>query len=201
MARPRRSENTRQQLLELGAALLSEKGYNGTGIKEILDAAKVPKGSFYNFFKSKEDFASEIIENYGTDLFAKMDAFLASSQDYPAAEVLKTLQLAALRVIESKHYRQTCLIGSLASEIASSSDQCRLQLDDLYEQWVARLERIIGRGQQQGDFRQDIEARVLAELFWNQWQGSLVRLKVEMTSEGSLQTLDAMLKLLYSSER
>lgn len=201
MARPRRSENTRQQLLEQGAALLSEKGYNGTGIKEILDAAQVPKGSFYNFFKSKEDFAGEIIENYGTDLFAKMDAFLASSQSYPAAEVLKTLQLAALKVIESKQYRQTCLIGSLASEIAASSDRCRLQLDSLYEQWVARLESIIERGQQQGDFRQDIAARVLAELFWNQWQGSLVRLKVEMASEGSLQTLDAMLKLLYSSER
>lgn len=201
MARPRRSEHSRQQLLELGAAMLSEKGYNGTGIKEILDAANVPKGSFYNFFSSKEDFAAEIIANYGTDLFAKMDAFLASSENYPAAEVLKTLQIAALKVIESKEYRQTCLIGSMASEIAASSDQCRQQLDNLYERWVARLERVIGRGQQQGDFRQDIEARVLAELFWNQWQGSLVRIKVEMNSDGSLQTLDAMLQLLYSSER
>lgn len=201
MARPRRSEHSRQQLLELGAAMLSEKGYNGTGIKEILDAANVPKGSFYNFFSSKEDFAAEIIANYGTDLFAKMDAFLASSESYPAAEVLKTLQIAALKVIESKEYRQTCLIGSMASEIAASSDQCRQQLDNLYERWVARLEKVIGRGQQQGDFRQDIEARVLAELFWNQWQGSLVRIKVEMNSDGSLQTLDAMLQLLYSSER
>lgn len=201
MARPRRSEHSRQQLLELGAAMLSEKGYNGTGIKEILDAANVPKGSFYNFFSSKEDFAAEIIANYGTDLFAKMDAFLASSENYPAAEVLKTLQIAALKVIESKEYRQTCLIGSMASEIAASSDQCRQQLDNLYERWVARLEKVIGRGQQQGDFRQDIEARVLAELFWNQWQGSLVRIKVEMNSDGSLQTLDAMLQLLYSSER
>jgi len=201
MARPRRSEHSRQQLLELGAAMLSEKGYNGTGIKEILDAANVPKGSFYNFFSSKEDFAAEIIANYGTDLFAKMDAFLASSENYPAAEVLKTLQIAALKVIESKEYRQTCLIGSMASEIAASSDQCRQQLDNLYERWVARLEKVIGRGQRQGDFRQDIEARVLAELFWNQWQGSLVRIKVEMNSDGSLQTLDAMLQLLYSSER
>ncbi|WP_420588683.1 TetR/AcrR family transcriptional regulator [Bacterioplanoides sp.] len=201
MARPRRSEHSRQQLLELGGAMLSEKGYNGTGIKEILDAANVPKGSFYNFFSSKEDFAAEIIANYGTDLFAKMDAFLASSENYPAAEVLKTLQIAALKVIESKEYRQTCLIGSMASEIAASSDQCRQQLDNLYERWVARLEKVIGRGQQQGDFRQDIEARVLAELFWNQWQGSLVRIKVEMNSDGSLQTLDAMLQLLYSSER
>ena len=201
MARPRRSEHSRQQLLELGAAMLSEKGYNGTGIKEILDAANVPKGSFYNFFSSKEDFAAEIIANYGTDLFAKMDAFLASSEGYPAAEVLKTLQIAALKVIESKDYRQTCLIGSLASEIASSSDQCRQQLDNLYERWVGRLEKVISRGQQQGDFRQDIAARVLAELFWNQWQGSLLRIKVEMDSEGLRQTLDAMLKLLYSPER
>ena len=57
MARPRRSENTRQELLELGVRLLSENGYNGTGLKQILDEAGVPKGSFYNYFPSKEAYA------------------------------------------------------------------------------------------------------------------------------------------------
>ena len=54
MARPRKSEHSRQDLLDTGSRMLTEFGYHGTGIKQVLDAVGVPKGSFYNFFPSKE---------------------------------------------------------------------------------------------------------------------------------------------------
>ena len=200
MARPRRSEQTRQDLLDLGVSLLAEKGYNGTGIKEILDLAKVPKGSFYNFFASKEEFAVEIISHYADDLFAKMDALISSAGKHPASEVLKTIQLAAFITAESDDFRKTCLIGSLASEIAASSEACRTQLIKINDQWLERLERLILRGQEEGEFRKDISAEVMAGLFWNQWQGALLRLKVEKTAEGAKQTLDALFKLLYIAD-
>ena len=53
MARPRRSEQTREVLIEEGIRQLAAHGYHGTGIKQILDAVCVPKGSFYNYFDSK----------------------------------------------------------------------------------------------------------------------------------------------------
>ncbi|MDB5769038.1 MAG: transcriptional regulator, TetR family, partial [Collimonas fungivorans] len=56
--------DTRATLLETGLRLFAEQGYNGTGIKEIVDATGVPKGSFYNYFKSKEDFGAEVISFY-----------------------------------------------------------------------------------------------------------------------------------------
>jgi len=52
--------NTRKRIIETGAAIIHRKGFNHTGIQEILNAAKVPKGSFYNYFKSKEDFGLQI---------------------------------------------------------------------------------------------------------------------------------------------
>jgi TetR/AcrR family transcriptional repressor of nem operon len=51
-------EDTKQRLLMTGAEIMHLKGFNHTGIQEILDKAGVPKGSFYNYFKSKEDFVS-----------------------------------------------------------------------------------------------------------------------------------------------
>lgn len=200
MARPRRSEKTRQDLLDLGVSVLSEKGYNGTGIKEILDSANVPKGSFYNFFKSKEDFAVEIIEHYGQDALSKMDAFIASAQDYPADEVLKTIYQTTLKAVAAQGCRKTCLVGSLASEIGASSDACRDALDQQHQQWLIRLNKLIATGQQQGKFRADIESTTLAGVFWNQWQGSLLTLKVDQTVNGAKETLDAMLKLLYIAD-
>jgi len=47
------------------------KGYNDTGIQEIIDKAGLPKGSFYNFFKSKEDFGLLVID-YFMEFYAKI---------------------------------------------------------------------------------------------------------------------------------
>ena len=55
-------QNTRQKILEVGAEIIHLKGYNHTGLQEILQAAGVPKGSFYNYFKNKEDFGLQVID-------------------------------------------------------------------------------------------------------------------------------------------
>ena len=57
-----KKSQTRTKLLQTGLRLLAENGFNGTGIKEIVDEVGVPKGSFYYYFKSKEDFTVEIIQ-------------------------------------------------------------------------------------------------------------------------------------------
>ncbi len=54
MGRPRLSHETKTRLLDEGVASLIGQGYHGTGIKEVLDQVKVPKGSFYNYLESKK---------------------------------------------------------------------------------------------------------------------------------------------------
>src|ERR1700735_454618 len=56
--------STREHLLEIGLERLRSTGYTATGVKEILDLARVPKGSFYHYFPSKEAFASEVLDRY-----------------------------------------------------------------------------------------------------------------------------------------
>ncbi|MFZ1037037.1 MAG: TetR/AcrR family transcriptional regulator, partial [Smithella sp.] len=54
----------KQELIAVGAKLMHLKGYNDTGVQEILDKAGLPKGSFYNYFKNKEDFGLLVIDYY-----------------------------------------------------------------------------------------------------------------------------------------
>ena len=54
----------RQDLVRYGTELLTEQGYQATGIDQVLKKVGVPKGSFYHFFKSKDEFGSAVIENY-----------------------------------------------------------------------------------------------------------------------------------------
>src|SRR3954463_55362 len=55
-------ELKKDHLLEAGIKVMATRGYNGTSIKDIVDAADVPKGSFYTYFKSKEDFVIAALE-------------------------------------------------------------------------------------------------------------------------------------------
>ena len=56
--------NTRDHLLQIGLRHIHSMGYASSGVKEILDDADVPKGSFYHHFTSKEAFAKEVLELY-----------------------------------------------------------------------------------------------------------------------------------------
>jgi TetR/AcrR family transcriptional repressor of nem operon len=52
-----RGDLTREKILKAAGALFHEFGYNGTSVQDIVRKAEVPKGSFYNYFKSKEELA------------------------------------------------------------------------------------------------------------------------------------------------
>ena len=54
-------QSTRDHLLQVGLRQIHAMGYSATGVNEILEEAKVPKGSFYHHFASKEDFAKEVL--------------------------------------------------------------------------------------------------------------------------------------------
>ncbi len=58
------TKSTRDHLLDVGVELMHRNGYKATGLTEILQAAGVPKGSFYHHFGSKEDFAAAALEKY-----------------------------------------------------------------------------------------------------------------------------------------
>ncbi len=76
MGRPRLSHETKTRLLDEGVASLIGQGYHGTGIKEVLDQVKVPKGSFYNYFESKEHFGAEVIRHYAGQFLDQLDSQL-----------------------------------------------------------------------------------------------------------------------------
>jgi TetR/AcrR family transcriptional repressor of nem operon len=177
MGRPRKSEHTRQKLLEMGVGLLSEHGYHGCGLKKILDTVQVPKGSFYNYFESKEAYVSEIIQFYSQGLIARLDAYLETTADDPVS-MIRNIYTAAADELEA-HGRQGCLIGNLAAELGTSSDLCRLTMQQSFEDWKNRIVPLIRAGQKGGQIRDDLSAEILTDIFWNTWQGGLLRMKID----------------------
>ena len=73
-----KGEQSRQRLIDCAAELFWKNGYAATGISEILNASGLPKGSFYFYFKSKEELAVAVVSYYQAALLDKMRVFAAN---------------------------------------------------------------------------------------------------------------------------
>ena len=73
----KKGKESRQHLIECAAELFWKNGYSATGISEILKQTGLPKGSFYFYFKSKDDLATAVTEYYQKIL---LEQFRSSSQ-------------------------------------------------------------------------------------------------------------------------
>ena len=79
-------------LLEKGMELLWSKGYNATSVNDIVKLSNVPKGSFYFYFESKEDFAVKAIDKYFELQFAPLDEILKDKSISPKQRLLKLFE-------------------------------------------------------------------------------------------------------------
>jgi TetR/AcrR family transcriptional repressor of nem operon len=170
----------KDRLLEQGVSLLLEKGYHATGLKEILDTVQIPKGSFYNYFNSKEQFAAEAIHHYIEPFILRLSAHLQN----PALDgltALKTYYAELITEVEQSGFKGGCLLGNLMGEIGDTSPLCQKALLDAVERYSNLQKTALERGQQQGKVRVDRSAKSMADLMLNGWQGALLRMKVEQS--------------------
>ncbi|MFT6906079.1 MAG: TetR/AcrR family transcriptional repressor of nem operon [Oleiphilaceae bacterium] len=176
--KPKKSELTRSSLIEEGIQQLSKHGYHGTGIKQVLDAVKVPKGSFYNYFGSKEAYVAEIIAEYNHQALTMFDEFINQSE-LPALEQLKTIYEFMLNKFADNSCQKGCLVGSIAAEIGNTFELCQQAMQASVQDWLLRLESLVSKGQTEGTIRSDIPSNDLAELIWSAWEGSLLKMKMD----------------------
>jgi len=182
----------KEKLLEVGSALFCERGYHGTGIQEIVDAMSVPKGSFYNYFKSKEGFAAEIVKHYADHVSEIWEKRIAQGPDNDPLAMLRNAFEAMIRGQDACRVKTGCLIGNLAGELAESSRLCRKTLQSVTVTWCDRLAFHLRRAQLQGTVRRDLNAEELAGFCWDAWEGSLLRMKIEDSTEPVRRTISLL---------
>ena len=78
-----KKKDTRAEIIATGIELFSLQGYNSTGIDAVLKHAGVPKGSFYHYFGSKEDFGLAVIDHFGGAYASIVGTFLTNPELTP----------------------------------------------------------------------------------------------------------------------
>jgi TetR/AcrR family transcriptional repressor of nem operon len=200
MARPRKSDQTREDLLAVGTELLTSHGYHGTGIKQILDAVGVPKGSFYNFFPSKEAFVAEVIQHYGERVVEEIERATEGLEREPSlVQLWCSFQNKVQHKVDAGQ-SCACLLGAMSAEIAQASSACREAIEAVECQWIEQFRMGIQLAQEQGDLRDDIAAENLAPALYNSWQGNLLQYQVSGNPNDLLRHLWTFFSTLMTTQ-
>ncbi len=190
MARPRRSQNTRERLLEEGIASFLRDGYHGTGLKAVLDRVQVPKGSFYNYFASKEDFAIAAIERYAECLAKQLEASLRAEADPISG--LRAFFRSQMDEFVAADFIGGCMVANLGGEL-EGHDICREALRTSMLGYRDGLRGALRDAQEQGLLRADLESEAMADLLVAAWEGAVIRMKIERRLAPLEQCLDQLL--------
>ncbi|TVT54024.1 MAG: TetR family transcriptional regulator [Azoarcus sp. PHD] len=173
---------TREALCRAGLAALTQKGFSATGIDEILKTAGVPKGSFYNFFPSKEAFGAELIRLYAQYFARKLDRHFLDESLTPL-ERLKAFCADAEASMARYAFHRGCLIGNLGQEMEALPEAYRAQLTDVLLDWQARTARCIDAARAAGEISPRIDGAQWAAFFWIGWEGAVLRAKLERSAK------------------
>ena len=173
-----RDTDTRERILAAGTDLFGRKGFNGCGLNEVLQQAGVPKGSFYHYFGSKEEFGVVLIERARDEYLAELKPLLTERKLSP---------LQRLRAVY-EHTRDECsaggttvecLIPKLALETGSLSEPVHAAVKCAYQQLAAVLAQVIREGQALGEIEPRHDADRLANVLIMLWEGATIRMQID----------------------
>lgn len=174
--------HNKDDILQAGLDLVLSRGFNATGVEAILKQAKVPKGSFYNFFSSKEEFSLAIIDKY---VNARREVLypILSDKSIPPLERVKRSFETLIAIFEADDCSKGCLLGNLGQEMADQSENVRQRLEDSLQEWSGAVSGLLLQAQMEKTIPADLDAGMLAENLISSFEGALLRSKVKKSAE------------------
>jgi TetR/AcrR family transcriptional regulator, transcriptional repressor for nem operon len=192
-ARRAEAQSTRQRLIQEGLRQVLEQGWAGTGIDAVLRVCKVPKGSFYHYFDSKEAFGFALLEAYQASFMQRLTTWFVEQP----TNSLEHLQVAMdgfladwVTDMAQCAYRRGCLVGALGQEVAGLHEGFRAQLLMHLMQWEKTLSNalfnstssyqkysdlMVGNFKTTGLLQLRVQCDAWSQAFWMAWQGAVLR--------------------------
>jgi len=170
------SATTREHILACGARLIHHKGFAATGLQEILQAAGVPKGSFYFYFKSKEEFGLALVDYYQA-WFAGQVRPILKDVTRPPLERLAGFFLWFRQYFEQEGFIKGCPIGNLIQELGDVNPAFRDKLHTSLDSLIRFVTKLLCEAQERGELPERLPAEDTARFIISAWQGALIRMK------------------------
>lgn len=177
------TKETKQKIIEVGAEIIQRKGFNHTGIQEILTAAGVPKGSFYFYFKSKEDFGLQVIDYFKENYLSIAEEILNDKSRAPLERFQHFFNWFIDCFKPPKCCTCGCPIGNLSQEMSDLNPQFREKLNSTIDEMINCYVAVLKEAQETGAISQTLDTRETASFMVSSLQGALMHMKVTKNLE------------------
>jgi TetR/AcrR family transcriptional repressor of nem operon len=163
----------RENMLNIGARIICEQGYHGSSIRDIVNAVGVPKGSFYNYFPSKEEFVVEALEHHMGKRLQEFTVILEDSARSPVWRITESFR-SNPDTIATDEFTPMSFLVKISTEVGGSIPVIEAMCKSLFLRFRDALVACITEAQQQGQVSPEKDRTSLATFILFAWHGAMM---------------------------
>lgn len=175
-------KSTKNAIIETGVRIMMEKGYNHTGLQEVLQSSGVPKGSFYHFFASKEAFGLAVVDRYVDDFTGYLAQHLDNG-DHPPLARLRNFFEATVGRYDTEGCCGGCMVGNIGQELSDQNEAFRERIADSYQGLQKQFAACLTEARTRGELPAATDPGDMADFLLDSWEGAILRMKVTKSTE------------------
>jgi len=173
--------NKKDEILKIAFEIIHKKGFNNTGIQEILTSAGVPKGSFYFYFQNKDDLGLQLIDYFLDSFISKADEMLHS--DHSPLVQLRLLFEYLSNNCELAGFQGGCLVGNMAQESGGLNDKFHAKLNSSFQVMQEKISEFLSKAVANNELSETIDILQTANFIVSCMEGVLLQMKVSKSTE------------------
>ena len=187
---------TRDQLIRAGLEAVLEGGWAFTGIDKILRSVGVPKGSFYYYFPSKDEFGFALLEAYQSFFLKRLNRCFDPLSDLKFTEKANRFLAESTDGMRRFQWQRGCLVGALGQELGGLHDEFRERLNLSMLQWESVLAAALRSARDRGEIPAALDVNRAARSFWASWEGAVLRARLSRSPEPLTVAVEDFLHLI-----
>ena len=186
--------SNREKLLTEGLRVVHEHGFGASSVRDIVQAAGVPQGSFTNHFASKEAFGLEIVEQYYVMTNAGVIATLRNDALPPLARLRQWIEVQ-LEYLKQDEMRKGCLYGNMAAEASEQSEAIRARIVRAFADDQESVAYCLRAAVEAGELPASTEIMEIAGFIVSSLQGAILVAKAQRSPV----SIERFLRVLFSA--
>ena len=170
--------NKRDELVRVGREIVAQHGFKAASLNDILTTAGIPKGSFYYYFDSKEDFGLAIVDDFARDYRDRFQRILSDERHSPLTRLRNYFELKIVDMAECG-CTDGCLIGNLAQELSAQNELFRDRLNRVFAEWEQFFFQCLQAANEAREISLNSDRQLdLAKFILASWEGAILQAKV-----------------------
>lgn len=186
--------NLKETIIHESLKLFSLKGFLGTSILDILEAAKTSKGGFYNHFSSKEDLFFQVIDE-ARKIWREKNLKGLDKIENPTEIIKRLLKNYKDRYLkDADNFPGGCVFITLAAELNDQRPQLSKELEKGFVGLKGMLRRLLEQGKESGELIKTVNIDTVTEVLFSGMLGASLVYGVNKSKTGLDKSINALVE-------